>query len=132
MFSFKIIIFLVFFISNCFIATSAVNEINRYRRTLEDVFALVKQDEIWPLLLCDMCIETLKCSRDYCRICSECSNPSLLLSGGMYINFELLNLYFIFKKTKEHQNNDDQNCKYCVAIECKNTKICYGCSVCNQ
>jgi hypothetical protein len=83
MFSFKIIFFLVFFISNCFIATSAVNEINRYRRTLEDVFALVKQDEIWPLLLCDMCIEALKCSRDYCRICSECSNPSLLLSGGI-------------------------------------------------
>ena len=130
--SLKIIIFSVVFISNCFIATSALNEVNRNRRTLEDVFALVKQDEIWPLLLCDMCIETLKCSRDYCKICSECVNPSLLsgieilIKGLFYFNFYI---YFLHK---EILNNDDQNCKYCVSSGCKNTKICHGCLVCNQ
>ena len=56
-----------------FVASNA--EQARYKRTLEDVFALAKEDEIWPILICDMCVESLKCSREYCKMCHDCMNP---------------------------------------------------------
>ena len=81
MFSIKLVVFSLFLIgASC---TSVLSNKNRHRRTLEDVFALVKQDEIWPLLLCDMCTETLKCARDYCRICSDCMNQQAM-SGRFF------------------------------------------------
>ncbi len=65
-----------------------------------------------------MCVESLKCSREYCKICNDCMNP---------INHPILELEMA------HQfSNDDEKCNYCVKNGCKNTKVCHGCSACSK